>query len=93
MARIKRAGPPVLIVAVVAGIIGYILGCTRTERERESQALAEGQEQVAQSDQASQESDQADQDDGAVEQYSPVKARARDFYTPNSEDLGPNEMR
>jgi ribonuclease Z len=25
--------------------------------------------------------------------YSPVKARARDFYTPNSEDLGPNEMR
>lgn len=24
---------------------------------------------------------------------SPVKARARDFYTPNSEDLGPNEMR
>ncbi len=25
--------------------------------------------------------------------YSPVKTRARDFYTPNSEDLGPNEMR
>jgi ribonuclease Z len=25
--------------------------------------------------------------------YSPVKARARDFYSPNSEDLGPNEMR
>ena len=24
---------------------------------------------------------------------SPVKARARDFYSPNSEDLGPNEMR
>ncbi len=24
---------------------------------------------------------------------SPVKARARDFYTPNSEDLGPDEMR
>jgi ribonuclease Z len=24
---------------------------------------------------------------------SPVKARARDFYAPNSEDLGPNEMR
>jgi len=22
---------------------------------------------------------------------SPVKARARDFYAPNSEDLGPNE--
>jgi len=26
-------------------------------------------------------------------EYSPVKARARDFYTPNSEDLRPNEMR
>ena len=25
--------------------------------------------------------------------YSPVKARARDFYAPNTEDLGPNEMR
>ena len=24
---------------------------------------------------------------------SPVKARARDFYAPNSEDLGPDEMR
>ena len=26
-------------------------------------------------------------------EYSPVKARARDFYTPNSEDLRPDEMR
>ena len=26
-------------------------------------------------------------------EFSPVKARARDFYTPNSEDLGPDEMR
>ncbi len=26
-------------------------------------------------------------------EYSPVKARARDFYVPNSEDLGPDEMR
>ncbi len=32
----------------------------------------------------------AGEDAGAVEQYSPVKARARDFYTPNSEDLVPN---
>jgi len=31
--------------------------------------------------------------DDAIEQYSPVKERARDFYAPNSEDLGPNEMR
>jgi hypothetical protein len=26
-------------------------------------------------------------------QVSPVKERARDFYAPNSEDLGPDEMR
>jgi ribonuclease Z len=26
-------------------------------------------------------------------EYSPVKARARDFYAPNSEDLAPDEMR
>ena len=29
----------------------------------------------------------------AAPTYSPIKARARDFYAPNSEDLGPNEMR
>jgi hypothetical protein len=28
-----------------------------------------------------------------VPRYSPVKARGRDFYAPNSEDLGPDEMR
>ena len=35
----------------------------------------------------------ADGDADAAERYSPVKARPRDFYTPNSESLGPNEMR
>jgi len=29
----------------------------------------------------------------AAEKYSPVEARARDFYSPNSEPLGPDEMR
>ena len=41
MTRIKRAGPPVLIVAVVAGIFGYILACTKSRREHGSQAYAE----------------------------------------------------
>jgi ribonuclease Z len=31
--------------------------------------------------------------ESTAEQYSPVKARARDFYAPNSEDLRPDEMR
>ena len=30
---------------------------------------------------------------GAAEQYSPTQSRARDFYAPNSEDLGADEMR
>ena len=30
---------------------------------------------------------------GHESKFSPVKARARDFYTPNSEDLRPDEMR
>ncbi|MDJ0902696.1 MAG: guanitoxin biosynthesis MBL fold metallo-hydrolase GntH [Xenococcus sp. MO_188.B8] len=33
------------------------------------------------------------ENDGAVERYSPVKSRDRDFYAPNSEDLKPDEMR
>ena len=35
----------------------------------------------------------ADGDAAPAPRYSPVKACSRDFYTPNSEDLGPNEMR
>ncbi len=72
MSTIRQAGPPVLVVTLIAGLIGYILGCTREQRESNAQAAAEA---------------------AADTQYSPVKARARDFYSPNSEDLGPNEMR
>ena len=28
-----------------------------------------------------------------VDEISPTKSRDRDYYAPNSEDLGPNEMR
>ncbi|MDC0936946.1 hypothetical protein OAS39_11725 [Pirellulales bacterium] len=34
MARVKQVGPPVLVVALVAGVIGYILGCTQQQREQ-----------------------------------------------------------
>ena len=40
MTRIKQVGPPVLVVALIAGVIGYILGCTRTESDRQSEASA-----------------------------------------------------
>ena len=91
MTRIRQAGPPVLVVALIAGLIGYIIGCTREQRDRDAQARAQ-ETKIANEDDRK-ESSQTDQDDGAATQYSPVKARARDFYTPNSEDLGPDEMR
>jgi ribonuclease Z len=74
MSRIKQTVPPLLVVTLIAGLIGYILGCTREQRESNAEAAAEATA-------------------AAVEQYSPVKARNRDFYSPNSEDLGPDEMR
>jgi hypothetical protein len=87
MARIKQAGPSVLVVALLAGIVGYILGCSQSDRERKSEARAEIPDQVAQNDQAPKAAA------APATKYSPVKTHARDFYTPNSEDLGPNEMR
>jgi len=91
MTRIKQAGLPVLVVAVIAGLIGYIIGCTREQRDRDAQASAQ-ETKIANEDDRK-ESSQTDQDGGAATKYSPVKARARDFYAPNSEDLGPDEMR
>jgi ribonuclease Z len=91
MTRIRQAGPPVLVVALIAGLIGYIIGCTREQRDRDAQARA--QETRIASEEDRKASSQTDQDGGVATQYSPVKARARDFYTPNSEDLGPDEMR
>ena len=84
MTRIKQAGTPVLVVTLIAGLIGYIIGCSR-DQDVQSHA----QEATTSSDGG----EKADQSNNAVERYSPVKARVRDFYTPNSEDLRPNEMR
>ena len=39
------------------------------------------------------QTNEAPGDAEAAGPYSPVKARARDFYAPNTEDLGPDEMR
>lgn len=94
MARIKRAAPNVLVFVIVAAVGGYILGCTPVEREPESQAPAEPKaQQAGESDQVGKQPDQAPAEADAAGQYSPVKARARDFYAPNTEDLGPDEMR
>ena len=41
MTRIKQAGPPILVVALIAGLIGYIIGCTQGQREQDSQVRAQ----------------------------------------------------
>jgi ribonuclease Z len=81
-----------LIVTTVAALGGYILGCTPAAPQAESPGAGEQQDAAAVGTAAAQP-DQAQADTGASGKYSPVKARARDFYTPNSEDLGPDEMR
>jgi ribonuclease Z len=90
MTRIKQAGPPVLIVAVIAGMIGYIIGCTSGERDQQSKVRAD---ETATAGEQSETVAQSTESGNGEPQFSPVKARARDFYTPNSEDLGPDEMR
>ena len=81
MARVKQVGLPIFLVVLIAGLAGYIIGCSH-----EQDVQANAQETTTNNSGAA-----ADQSAG--EQFSPVKARARDFYAPNSEDLGPNEMR
>ena len=47
MTRIKQAGAPVLTVALIAGFIGYILGCTNSDREKQSKANAARNDAIA----------------------------------------------
>ena len=100
MTRIKKAGPPVVVISVIAGIVGYILGCTNAAREEKSRAnaqeeLSANEEVVTQNDQPA--TGNGDSDAPTAEkapEVSPVKARLpRDTYYPNTEDLAPDEMR
>jgi ribonuclease Z len=93
MPRIERFPSALLPVAIFTGLSLFILGCTPPNPEAEPQAPAEPQEPSATGEAAAQEPPAAEADTGAAGKYSPVKARARDFYAPNSEDLGADEMR
>ena len=59
MTRVKHAGPSVLIVAVIAGLIGYLIGCSQEQRAR-AQAAAE--------DAASRPAEDGDAEQGDAEQ-------------------------
>ena len=93
MASIERPHSALLTVAIFGGLSLCVLGCTPPKPEAEPQAPAEQQELSATGEAAGQERPAAEVDTGATGKYSPVKARARDFYAPNTEDLGPDEMR
>jgi ribonuclease Z len=92
MANIHRPRPSSLTVAIVAALGSYLLGCTPPKPEAASHAPAEQPDAAADSNPAA-EPDKAQAAPAATGKYSPVKARARDFYAPNTEDLGPDEMR
>jgi ribonuclease Z len=87
--RIKQAGPSVLAVAIIAGVIGYIVGCTQSQRESNSQADAAQQDPTESKADAQQNTDRS-----KAPAASRVKALAdRDVYYPGTEDLAPDEMR
>ncbi len=89
MTRIKQAGPSVLAVALIAGFIGYILGCTKSQRESDSQAKAAPQNAAK-----NESSVQPEAEEPSKTAASPVKAIPdREMYYPGTEDLAPNEMR
>ena len=75
MTRIKRAGPPVLVVAVIAAGIGYLFGCTRADREQQSQANANQPESAAPSESAPAVA-AADEDDSSkpAETRTPIRS-------------------
>ena len=91
MTRIKQVGPSVLVVAIIAGVVGYILGCTRTQRENDSAAHAAQQDKTNDSDVAG-KADKRSKADGGKAKGKPDE-KYRSHYHPNTETLAPNEMR
>ena len=85
MTRIKKSTPTILVAVLVAGTIGYILGCTSSERELASQSLAAQQDQAKGNGGTQAEANRP---------KTPVKAVLdRETYYPGTEELASNEMR
>ncbi|MBW2507643.1 MAG: hypothetical protein JRE81_03345, partial [Deltaproteobacteria bacterium] len=76
---------PFSIAAALAMLGAFALGCAQANGEPPKPKEADTQ--------AAPDADVASKPADSSGKFSPVKARARDFYAPNTEDLGPNEMR
>jgi ribonuclease Z len=86
MTRIKQAGPPIVVVALIAGILGYILGCSQSEGENQSVVSAAQAEET--------EPAGLTLNSSKTVAWSPTKASPKhDVYYPGTEDLKPDEMR
>jgi ribonuclease Z len=85
MKTIKRTGPPLVIVALIAGIVGYGLGIG--DKNPFANASSPGGSEI------SVRPNQPEQQDEATV-VSPVKPLAnREVYYPGSEAIAPDEMR
>lgn len=91
MARINTAARPVLILMLVAGIVGYLLGTARSLPKTEVRAAEATQLAQAETAAVTGVTYLAAQ----APKASPTKALSerRKTYYPNTEELGPTEMR
>ena len=87
MAKLKRMGAPVLIVALIAGMIGYVLGFTSEAREQSARVNAQDSASAG-------GGPSADSGFRELDAPSPVEVtEPRGTYYPATERLGPDEMR
>lgn len=106
MTKLKKVGSPVLFIALLAGLIGYVLGCTRGQREPQAQAqTSEEKSNAAGSSKAGsgKSSTTSAQDDTASGRADAmpsgrtssaiVNGQYPASYFPNTELLGEDEMR
>jgi ribonuclease Z len=93
MTRVKRTGLPLLLVAVVTGVIGYILGCTQEQREKNAQTVAQETTSAAKTPAPSGGSaGQSSAASGVVKDPNGT-APDRNIYYPGTEALGEEEIR
>lgn len=91
MESIKQTGPSVLIIALVAGLIGYISGCSREQREQNAQASGQATTTNVSDQKARSQDERANR---RVAGRSPTgTVPERDTYFPGTEPLDPDEMR